>query len=728
MPNRSHFYNTSFTVDPDYRGSDDFEYHVKMAEVSGVDFVGCSFDNLQTTITESDKLGYGIESFDAKYTVKASCETPFPFGGTCATSQLVHTKFTGLDHGIHATGGFNASAFQVEDGVFTDNVCGVYSNGVVGFKVANCVFNVGGSDVSLLTGDVDELFDNRHRAIFSTEGYGFIIDENEIHQSGENLAEGIVVGYSRDHNDKVFGNAAFGVESAYIGEGICASTALRWGIGLSFLCDKNFANEINFWSRRVDADANTEDQTIRTNQGGLTRAPDNAFDRQVGLLDFKNTNLSNTLLYWWAAPEAPYKPQYVSAGIGLTNGLPGNTVYRPANNCLSRRVPRYPYPYPSIPSGHKSILLQHKADHANNWFLYKQLLDGGSTDEVLEDLQANWSDGAWAMRDYLLGISPYLSVDALKAAMSKPDFPAAMKAEVCIANPDAVQKEGFMKWLRNECPYAPGESLLETIEASWDTKTYRTQLEATLAYDHAEMTQAANLLLQYHQSDTVEHVDSLRGVWQLIRTPAARYAEALTYVQEKQFAHAIAVVESIPLEHDLRDKEESERGHMLDLLNAFADIHAAQGSYAKMTTGDVAAVEAIIGTYHDRATNWAQNILCWYHGKCRPPWTGGEMGDNTPKARHLANSSGPIHEPVHLRLYPNPSSNWTTAEIDLATEPKNAALVVQDIAGRVLQRLVVGNRATQLVLDSRSLAPGSYRVDLFNDGTLLHSEILIIRQ
>ena len=332
------------------------------------------------------------------------------------------------------------------------------------------------------------------------------------------------------------------------------------------------------------------------------------------------------------------------------------------------------------------------------------------------------------MRDYLLSLSPYLSLEALKAAMMKPEFPAAMKAEVCIANPDAVKKEGFMDWLRHECPYAPGESLLETIEASWDTQTYRTQLEAALAYDHGEMTQAANLLLQYHQSDTVEHVDSLRGVWQLLRTPAARYAEALTYVQEKQFAQAVAIVESIPLEHDLRDKEESERGHMLDLLSAFENIHATSGSYSKMTAGDVATIQAIIGTYHDRATNWAQNILCWYHGQCQPPWTGGEMGDNTPKSRRMetANEAGP--KPVCLRLYPNPSSNWTTAEIELATEPKNAALVVQDIAGRVLQRLVVSNRATQMVLDSRSLAPGSYRVDLSNDGTILHSETLIIRQ
>lgn len=147
-----------------------------------------------------------------------------------------------------------------------------------------------------------------------------------------------------------------------------------------------------------------------------------------------------------------------------------------------------------------------------------------------------------------------------------------------------------------------------------------------------------------------------------------------------------------------------------------------------MTPSDITAVEAIIDGKHDRASNWAQNILCWHHKRCTPPFTGGEIGDNSPKSRRVAGASGVATGPTHLKLYPNPSTNWTTAEVDLTAEPKNAALFVKDITGRVLQRLIVSNTTSQFIIDSRTLAPGSYLVELWNAGSILHTEILIIRQ
>jgi len=728
MPNRSHFYKTSFVVDDDYRGVDDFRAHLIMADVSGVDVVGCEFANEQTTIGESDKLGYGIESFDAKYSVKAGCETAFPHSSACPTNELVHTKFTGLDHGIHATNGLGHRNFTVEDAVFSDNVCGVYSDGVIGFKVANCEFYVGGRDVSLY-GDIDEAFLGRHRGVFSTEGYGFIIDENEIHQSGTiNLCEGIVVGYSRDHSDMVFGNTVTGLDRGYIGEGICADPQARFSIGLQFLCNKNYDNRIGLWSRRVDTDPDGENQTIRTNQGSIPRAADNVFDRETGRLDIKNTNLDNNLIYWWQAPESPYKPLYNSGGVGVTDNSNGTPVYRPANNCRSRRVPHYPYPYPDIPSGVKSLLHQHRTDYASQRFLYDQLLDGGNTDALVTDLQANWPQGAWAMRDQLLDLSPYVSLDALKTAMMRPDFPAAMKAEVCIANPDATQQRGFMTWLRTECPYPPSETLLQSIEASWDTQTYRTQLEATMGFHHGEMTQAANQLLQYHQSDTLEHLDSLRTVWRLLRTPAARYAETLTYLQEGAYTPALAALDSLENEHRLNDVGAAELHHMRDVIDAFQTINTNGRTYAKMTAGDIATVETIIADHHDRATNWAQNILCWYHGHCTAPWTGGEMGDNTPKSRKTAVEAGGVNTEPTLRAYPNPSTNWTTIQVDLIAQPTHASVVIEDVAGRALEQLIVTNREAQLLLDARKLAPGTYTLRLLNNGATIRTEKLIIRQ
>ncbi len=110
-------------------------------------------------------------------------------------------------------------------------------------------------------------------------------------------------------------------------------------------------------------------------------------------------------------------------------------------------------------------LNQQKLLYGNTRYLYDQLIDGGNTDEVLAEIMAAWPQDAWDLRNYLLSRSPYLTVDVLKEMMDKPGFPEAMKAEICIANPDATRQEGFIKWLEYECLYPPSQSLIASIVA-----------------------------------------------------------------------------------------------------------------------------------------------------------------------------------------------------------------------------------------------------------------------
>ncbi|MBK8582731.1 MAG: hypothetical protein IPL86_13175 [Flavobacteriales bacterium] len=188
------------------------------------------------------------------------------------------------------------------------------------------------------------------------------------------------------------------------------------------------------------------------------------------------------------------------------------------------------------------------------------------------------------------------------------------------------KSEGFVKWLRYEAQTPMPESPINNIEASWDTKTFRTQLESTMAHHHGEMTQQANLLKNYYQNDSIDHVDSLRWVWQQIRTPAARYAEALTYMHQGEFENARSVIEDLPEEHELRDKQEGERYRMLAVIDFFAPIYAAGRSSGQLTVSEQDQLVAIINDQRDRPATWAQNILCFHYNKCRAPLSGGDGG------------------------------------------------------------------------------------------------------
>ena len=726
--NRSYFYNTAFAIDVDYRGTDDFSEHVSLWDVSGVTFSGCSFANELTTIEESALLGYGIKSLDASYVVRSSCSQNMQPGTACPEMLRTPCTFTGLDHGIHALQGNTTRNFQVDGALFTDNICAVYSEGIVGFKVVNSKFELGGNDVEALTGDIDATFLGFHRGVFTNTGYGFIIDDNRFLRSGPAPTEGIVVGYSEGHNDMIFRNEAGQMDAAYVGEGVCADPNARSYIGLHYQCNINSNNTINLWSRKVDDPPTFTDQTIRTHQGKLVRAPDHSFDRVAANWDIKNTNSEdNTITYWWAAPNTPFEPVYIDPpeGVITTNNFNGTHVDRPTGNCASRRV-ILTYPFPPRRASLMSGLMLHRDVYVANRYLYKTLLDGGNTDALVEEVESSWPQEVWDLRNSLLQKSPYLTVTVLKEMMLKPTLPMAIKAEVCIANPDATKTEGFVKYLEYDAQPSMPPNLLISVVASWETKTFRTTMEATLAHDHGEMTQNANLLLEYHWADSLEQVDSLRSVWQLIRTPAARYAEALTFLQQGRFAEAQAVVEALPEEHDLRVKQESERWRMLAVIEFLQTLGSNGRSTAQLTTNEQDELEAIIADQRDRPATWAQNILCFHYGRCRAPLTGGELG--TPKSRKvdpdgIEQTTGPT-----LQVFPNPTSRYATIEVDLVAPPQNAAVVVKDVAGRVLFRLNVSSTIEQLVFDSRELASGSYTFQLESSGNVLVTEQLIIKQ
>lgn len=126
----------------------------------------------------------------------------------------------------------------------------------------------------------------------------------------------------------------------------------------------------------------------------------------------------------------------------------------------------------------------------------------------------------------------------------------------------------------------------------------------------------------------------------------------------------------------------------------------------------------------DRPGTWAGNILCFHYGLCRPIPSGGD-GEGGKSLPHEATITAPT-VPV-MRLYPNPSTAWTAINLALTDKVDNAYVRVLDATGRHVQQLNVATATTQLVLDTRTLAPGLYLVELFNAGKRLQSEQLIVQ-
>ncbi|MBK6540141.1 MAG: hypothetical protein IPG10_02415 [Flavobacteriales bacterium] len=351
----------------------------------------------------------------------------------------------------------------------------------------------------------------------------------------------------------------------------------------------------------------------------------------------------------------------------------------------------------------------------------------GSTDEVVEEIMSSWPQDAWDLRAYLLSKSPFLSQESLEQMVQQAIMPDAMVTEILVANPEATQAEGFLNWLQEESGHPLPPSLLALVVASWDERTYRSSLESTMAFHHGEMTQAAHYLMDHYAADTTyEHVDSLRLVWQEVRTLAGRYAEALTYVQEGNFTAAIDVVSHLPIEHNMELPEAQERVRMLDVLDLLKTAVEDDRDESRLDSAEVAELETLAAGAYDRPANWASNILCFYYDKCRSPLTGG--GGHAPMMPlpWAGLEATSITEPS-LSLQPNPAAAWVAAKYVLDHDPGEAWICVRDVNGKEQLRSKIVQREEQVVFDLRALAPGAYTVVLSDEGVLSLTDKLIVQ-
>lgn len=704
---------TDAAVDAD-QGMDEL---IKLDGVDGIGFYACTFRNTIANVAETQLLGHGIHSLESRFRVTSTCPTP---GTPCTAAQMVPSTFSGLDHGVHALGAAASSIFTVENSSFSNNIAGVFASGITGFKVWKNDFELTDRTI-LFTHPTEEFWGGRPRGIYTYESFGFKIQDNTLHSPTTGTlvaAEAIVVGYSRDHNDKIWKNIARDLSTGFVGEGIAASTepgGYSGTIGLQILCSSNSNVDKNLYSRKIEGQTDANFHTIRTIQASAGRGADNTLDGWAGETDrwdfYKDTDAPITY-YHRTAPNL--YPEHVSDDV-LVNGIPAASSSECTPNLISTD--------PNILVN--GMLLDGRTQYGETRYLYEQLIDGGNTDAVVEEIESSWPQDVWDLRTYLLSKSPYLSTEALKELVDKYGVPEAIKAEILIANPDATQKDGFLKWAEYDAHYPLPAHLLASIRASWDVKTYRTTLEAQMAAHHARMTEAANELLDIYatRDSSGTHNDSLRWVWQQLPTVAARYAETLLRIQESDYTGAQALMNDLDEDHKLSTAEERERTRMGTLINDLLNLEQQARDVRKLDESEIAAWQTLIDGEYDRPATWISNMLCFHYGICRSPLTGGE---SEPKTLQRSSPEKPASTERSFKLQPNPASTFVTLNFELLPTENSARLLVQDAQGRIVATENLQGNVGQVVFDTRRWAKGVYTARCMVGEEPAHAEKLVI--
>lgn len=721
-PNLSYFRYANFRVDDDYRGGNDFHVHVSMWKVDGISFRACTMENAQSTISQSSLLGKGIFSIDANYTVTGNCTVLLPYGVPCPEADLDRGLITGLGHGIDARDGGSGRGFTADRLRFENNVVSVYADGVP-LTVARNQFVLGDRDV-MLDGPVEAEFQElNHRGVSTQQSQSFRIEENTFHRAANSTSLGntaIVIENSGANNTQVYKNDASNMDIGYIGEGNCIDPVQASAVGHQFLCNTNSNNAQNFWVRKDDIGSTTWDHAIRTQQGSDASPAGNLFDQEVGVLDasdYKNET-AWVLNYWHAGGQ--------SQPLDVTPGWVGVTLANGTNNCPSRFNGKEVKLTEAIAGQVQAEMLTAKAAYITTAYVFNNLLDGGNTDMVVQEVQESWPQDAWDLRNYLLSKSPYLSTKVLVEMMMKNILPQPMVLEICLANPEATKKEDFIKWAEYEAANPLPSYMIDLIAGSWAPKTFRMQLEAQMGQHHADMTVAADLLQASFRVDEEQiRVEDMLVVWQALPNYGARYGEAQVNLRMGNYTAARVIMNALAANYPMKTDREAERDRTLWYIDQVEGLANGGRNEMQLDSAEVGQWKAFAEAANDLPGTWAANILCFGYNICLPRG-GGVAGGNKSLRPTLLDAGAAAQRPA-LALLPNPASTWVTLVYDLTGTLDNAHARILDVRGRVVTVITLNNSLGQHLWDTRGVTAGVYNVELFNAGQRVDVQRLVVQ-
>jgi hypothetical protein len=734
--NNSYFQHAEFIVDDNYRGNDDFDAHARLNKVQGINFIQCDFINSQVSgplgINSSALLGRGIFSLDASFRVSGQCTELLPaceLGSgqpvpVCPDASLRPSRFIGLDHGIRVGSSSTSSfGYTVKDSYFENNVCGIYTDAVNNGSILRNRFVVGGREVDL-TGD-DMYFQGLHRGIYSYHTTAFKIEENRFSKptSPHAEAEGVVVSSTGAYNNQVYKNTATGVDYGFIAENNNVDYVHPTATGLSFICNQNVQNDEEDLTVRSTSGNPGPDHCIKIFQGSTTKSAGNTFTtQQNGSSQYYNYHNAAEVLpitYFWELP-----PGDLNTGAYNAPWVQRNANASPHNTCPTRILCEGG-------TGPVQLMLtpqieQERLAYLNLKYVYESLLDGGDFDELKETIMLSWPQDAWALRNELMAKSPYLSTDILKEAGLKNTLPHAMYLEVCVANPEATQRDGFTKWVQYEMPNPLPEYMVAQIMASWDQKTWRTSLEADMGWHNGEYQRLNDELITTMLSDTVaQPADSLLARWQLNPSLRARFGEVNVLLGNNRFDEAVALLQGLDAEYLLEKQGMQDRNDMLDLIAVIRPVIEGEGrTLMQLEPGELTALEGIAARQPSLASSYARNTLCYGYNICIPPVTGGASHPKMMLVSLPGNVAAPT--PV-LIVHPNPASTWVAFSHTLPGKVGQARIRVVDPLGRVVNERAIGASPGQEVWDTRGTAAGSYTVELYNAGRLVDAQRVVVK-
>ncbi len=481
--------------------------------------------------------------------------------------------------------------------------------------------------------------------------------------------------------------------------------------GLQYLCNSNtFNSTCDFY---ITSRGLSYPTGIRTIQGNALLPTGNSFSQIGQNYSHINNYTSLVLSYYYNSNQAIQQPVYFNAsvnpiGISISEQCPSHiTGSEPFRLLTATETTNFNNEYDSVENTYLSLL-----------YVYNQLMDGGNTNALLNQIQQSWSNNAMILRNELLSRSPYLTRFAIMEAAMQNILSPPVLLEVCMANSDATRDEDLLKFLQYEIVNPLPTYMIEMIRASWESSTTRTTMENAISGSSGRMAAISDNILndlylrEELQGDTLATLDScetiaLKIYWlNRIQTIAAKYDLALIYFDLNNYEAAESLLNVVHSEFKFSDDQLAD-------FNDFETYYYLLKHY-KLNGYELSSLShSQIDEWSNFATSGASNgrvrasnMLCFYYGLCAE-----EDYDLQSNGNRLYNEfkSPIVSEVNNISVTPNPVASEAKFGYSIASFIQNkSVLIIADITGKIIEKIYLENQEGKIKWSAENVKNGIY--------------------
>jgi len=684
-------------------------------DVGTISIKGNSFKNLKTNLNIQDR-GRGIVAYSATINLTDYCPSAgsiyVPISQLQATSAYptpctgaVRNHFEGLYYGVWASNvtGLPNSIIHIDRANFEDVYHGIYIQNAKHSSVTRCDFEIPSTDPAAIVGSGAL---THAYGIYLDGSDGYRVEENNLfNNSGPVEVRGIVVNESGVTNNEIYRNT---LEST-LGYAIQAQGNNRGGnqTGLGLFCNEMAEN----LSDIVVLDNGIKvHQLITSTNGSSQNAAGNIFTSCVSNNYQNYNNQSAATIFYYAdgnnVPQCVYNVNFPQLQVALPRSCPSKLANTFQNTEQNLGAARLAY--------NSAVTMLHI------W------QDGGNANLEYEvETTLPWE--VYVQFNELMLESPYLSDEAILAAINNDAFSSLMIKLLMAANTHAVHNPEIMEAIYQRIPAMP-ESYIAEIESGFDQVSQLDLLRGDVAATRHLVDVLTNDIKRHYQmefEDGEDVIDEYINFVASINTLTSRYDLASLHLQVGDYTSMAATLESIPFTFELNDLQEQDHLNWQTYFDVAADLKQSGIYPESLTAAQITELETIAELEFSRVAPAAKALLMLnqhgfeYKEEVKP------VPEYTPRKRNPESGIQKAQAST-LKVYPNPCNDFTTLEYRTGNKYNNLRVELTDAMGKTIfsQRLKGGDNEELLSLST--LKPGVYLLKLIGDNAVVDTQRITI--